>query len=279
MACYNCRTTDSAYYAEENGYTLIKCAGCGLVYLKNPPGLSEITQAHVQGLHHGEKTIQTTGKYNPAAIKRYRRVLRDLFPAGFYDNCSWLDIGCGHGEFIEALTQAGPNSLHIVGSEPNIHKQHSASARGLDVSFIDLDSHERFYNGVSLLNVYSHLPDPPAFLAKIRNILAPDGELLLETGDTARFSAADHYRPFYLPDHISFASEEIVTDILRRVGFEIVAVRKYPHPDVELSPVRLGKELIKVFLPHMKSRLTTLFSDACKYSATDMYIRARKISA
>ena len=35
-------------------------------------------------------------------------------------------------------------------------------------------------------------------------------------------------RPFYLPDHLSFASESIIIRILERLGFEILSVKKYP---------------------------------------------------
>ena len=275
MDCYNCSSQENTYYSEENGFTLVKCSGCGLLYVQNPPGLAEISKAHTQGLHRGEKAIEVTGRYSPTTVRRFSSVLKDLFEDGLDGNIRWLDVGCGHGEFIEALQRFTPHSIQVIGSEPNTHKQESAKSRGLDVRFIDLDSHQATYDYISLLNVYSHLPNPVEFLAKLKELLRPNGELVIETGDTANLPAADHYRPFCLPDHLSFASEKIVTDVLKRLGFEIVLVRKYPF--MELTGITFAKEFAKLFVPGYTSRLLPLVSSGKKYSQTDMYIRARRI--
>ena len=186
---------------------------------------------------------------------------------------TWLDIGCGHGEFIEAV-ESYFNGVSVKGTEPNVHKAESARKRGLNVSYFDIESHEQKYEVVSMLNVYSHLPHPPVFLKSLVNILEPDGELILETGDTAGFPACDHYRPFCLPDHLSFASEGIVVGLLERQGFEILSVKKYPFMRGNLSDI--FRELIKAILPQYryKSRLKYCFKRS-KYSQTDMFIRAR----
>ena len=272
--CYNCDNDESTFYAKENGYSLVKCAGCGLLYVDDPPSLGELEKAHSQGQHAGEQTIEATGHYKPFASKRYIAILRDLFGEGIQGDIAWLDVGCGHGEFMVALQKFCPGSARIVGSEPNIHKQTSARARGLDVQFVDLDAEDQKYDYISLLNVYSHLPDPPLFIAKLKLLLKPDGELILETGDTADFSADEHYRPFYLPDHLSFASEKIVRDILQRLDFEVLEVRKYPY--LRVDAVTFGRELLKFVLPGYDSSLPDILRAKDKYPTTDMYIRARK---
>ncbi|MDH3266278.1 MAG: class I SAM-dependent methyltransferase [Gammaproteobacteria bacterium] len=208
------------------------------------------------------------------ACKRYVAILKELYGDGIDDGVAWLDVGCGHGEFMVALAKFCPASVEIVGSEPNIHKQASARGRGLNVRFVDLDQEDRKYDFISLLNVYSHLPDPPSFIAKLRALLKPNGGLLIETGDTADLSADEHYRPFSLPDHLSFASEKIVTDILQRLDFEVEAVRKYPY--LRVDAVTFGRELLKFFLPGYDSRLTDILQARNRYPTTDMYIRARK---
>lgn len=185
--CYNCGTDECAFYARENGYSLLKCGGCGLLYVEDPPSLGEIEKAHTQGHHTGEQTMEATGHYKPFASKRYMVVLYDLFGERIKRDIAWLDVGCGHGEFMVALEKFCPSSAEIVGSEPNIHKQASARARGLNVQFLDLDTEERKFDFISLLNVYSHLPDPPSFIAKLSSLLKPRGELIMETGDTADF--------------------------------------------------------------------------------------------
>ena len=99
--------------------------------------------------------------------------------------------------------------------------------KGLDVSFIDIENHSKKYHAISLLNVFSHLPNPPEFLLKIRNLLYRDGELLLQTGDTSTLKSNEHPKPFYLPDHLSFASEKIVANLLKNTGFQIISITKH----------------------------------------------------
>ena len=237
VSCYNCGTSDSVDFATENGYILRKCTQCGLLYVNPRPDVAEIEQAHKLGEHKGAKKLGTTGYYDFSKISAYLRTLQDLFGDGNeLRGKRWLDIGCGYGEFMSALKKFSRNQLDVIGVEPNEHKTAAARRQGLNASYFDLDQHSETYDFISLLNVYSHLPNPPAALADWRHLLKPGGALLLETGDTAHMSPESHPTPYYLPDHLSFASESIVRGVLEKAGFEVLAVRnirrcaKHPLP-------------------------------------------------
>lgn len=271
-SCYNCGTKERIFYAEENGFSLVKCSACGLLYLRERPDDKEISQAHKQGKHTGLKELKVTGVFNAGKIPKYIGVLEDIFKGELGNKEAWLDIGCGHGEFIAAVQQYSQGKVNVRGTEPNIYKQKSAQERSLNVGYFDIESHEDKYDVISLLNVYSHLPDPPAFLKSLKKILNPGGEIVLQTGDTADLSAEEHYRPFYLPDHLSFASEKIVTGTLNRLGFEIMCVSKYPY--LSFGPKAIVREIVKAFLPQYQSRIR-YYLKWKRYSQTDMFIRAR----
>ena len=114
--------------------------------------------------------------------------------------------------------------------------------------------------------------NPPEFLSCGRDLLKAGGELLIQTGDVAHFTANEMYRPMLLPDHLSFASEEILSNILKRSGFENISVIKYPV--VPFKPIRGVKELVKLLHPGKVSMISCLLDP--KYN-TDMYIRAKLI--
>lgn len=270
--CYYCGSEQHTFYAEENGFLLVKCAGCGLLFVKNRPNPAEILEAHRQGKHGGVNEIDVTGKFYPQKIPQYLKILEDLMGGDLGAKKTWLDIGCGHGEFMVAVQKYSSGKIVVTGTEPNIYKQESARERGLNVGYFEIESHPEQYDVISLLNIYSHLPDPPEFIQSVKKLLRPRGEIILQTGDTAEFKAEDHYRPFYLPDHLSFASESIVVGILERVGFEILNIQKYPFVPFSLS--QMAKELLKVVLPHHQSRLRYYLKGKA-YSQTDMFIRAR----
>lgn len=272
VRCYNCKSRDSIPYATENGYCLVKCRGCGLLYVNPRPSAEEIVEGAQQGIHKGDVTLDHTGKFDPLKLPFYKRVLHDLYPDGPRAKL-WLDIGCGHGELLASVKQIYKDAVSIKGSEPNIYKQQAARSKGLDVTYFDIFDHSDKYDVISLLNVFSHLPDPQFFLSRCGEMLNSNGELVLETGDSAHLSAEEHFRPLYLPDHLSFASQQIVCDILRRTGFEVVAVKHYPivYPNV----LSIGKEVVKLVWPGQKSRLKYLLSPKYK---VDMFIRARKVA-
>lgn len=269
--CYNCDSGDRTHYAAENGFNLVKCSGCGLLYVTPRPEEEEINKAHQHGVHEGESTLSVTGAFEPEKVRRYRKILKDMYQSDLVGKSwTWLDVGCGHGEFLVALQRLGRGHITAKGSEPNVHKQEVARSKGLDVDFFDIADHEHRYDAISLLNVYSHLPNPREFLQLCRSLLRLGGELLLETGDSAHLSPEDMYNPMFLPDHLSFGSEEIASGILVDCGFEIVRVRKYQA--LPFTWVGTTKELVKVFWPNKVSRIRYTIDPLYR---TDMYIRAR----
>lgn len=278
VPCYNCGSTATEPYDVENGWHLVKCQGCGLLYVNPRPADTEITQANKTGEHRGESgSLDWVEVYERKKVRKYQRVLRDLFGGEWQTTCSgrWLDIGCGYGEFLEGLNRFTHHRIEAIGIEPNVQKRARALKRGLNVPEIDLDTHDQTYDYWSLLNVYSHLPDPVQVLEDWKRLLKPRGEIVLQTGDSADLPWEHHHRPYRLPDHLHFATERIVCDILQRIGFDIVKVckyrlAKYPRP----TPIQLAKATARIFRPGMKANFGVMFHPPIRPDR-DMYVRAR----
>jgi SAM-dependent methyltransferase len=232
--CYNCGCRDSRLYDSENGFRLCKCEQCGLLYVNPRPSDDAVDDAAKTGMHYGEQALCTTGAYLVSKELRLRRVLEILFLNGLPEGC-WLDIGTGYGEFLAALQALCGSKLSVVGLEPNSAKVLAAQARGLPVEPMgDLRTRGQF-DYVSALNVYSHLPNPVQTIREWTDLLKPGGHLLLQTGDTSELPAWRHPRPYWLPDHLSFASEPILRNILEKVGLSVTAVVRLPlYPEISL---------------------------------------------
>ncbi|MBN1183328.1 MAG: class I SAM-dependent methyltransferase [Bacteroidales bacterium] len=275
--CYNCGSGKYELYDSENGFNLVKCSVCGLLYVNPRPSSDDISLAMATGLHKGEKVINCTGRYNAEKIKKYIRVLNEFYPKDRCNLCEkkWLDIGCGFGELIEALRIYTGGTLNTIGSEPNMVKVSYARSNNLNVSFIDLSSHKDKYDVISLLNVYSHIPNPIQFILDLKKNLTPTGEIFLETGHTCHLSAKNHRRPYQLPDHLHFANLGIVVDIFKRLGFDIVHVNTYRY---EFFPYtfnlwKFAKEVIKVILRKRKD-MSGLFP---RFPKQDMFLRCKLV--
>ena len=277
VTCYNCGSNKYRFYASENGCNLVKCSQCGLLYVNPRPNDHEIIEGAKYGVHKGEHTLESTGRFMKAKIGIYLKVLKDIYDGELNGaKRTWLDVGCGHGELLIALQKFSDGCVLAKGLEPNRYKIEAATRRGLDVRYFDLANHGVRYDCLSILNVYSHLTNPLEFLSLLKTCLKPGGELLVETGDTANISAEEHARPFLLPDHLSFGSEKIISGVLNRAGFEVVSISKYPALKLRFMKVRIVKELIKVGLPGKKSQVPAIYSQfRLRKRKTDMWIRAR----
>jgi SAM-dependent methyltransferase len=272
VTCYNCESADSELYLSENGFQLVRCVTCGLLYVTPRPDDRDITDATKTGEHRGENTLEVTGRFRKDKISQYLSVLQDFFPAPpGLTATSWLDIGCGHGEFIMALREFAGNNIFVTGFEPNERKRESAKQKGLHVEYFDLDKHTETYEYISLLNVLSHIPDPKRSFNSWKRLLRPGGELFLETGDITNISSREIHRPLDLPDHLSFVSESILVHMLEDIGFEIIDIKKY-NPFF-FNKMQFLKGFVKLFVPGKISRLRPRYLPP-RYRI-DMYIRAR----
>ncbi len=232
-------------WGSENGFDAVRCDGCGLVYLDPWPDLSAREKALEFGVHPGEKVVHTDSRYRPGQIRNYARVLEVIYgPDDIRDRVvQWLDIGCGYGEFLETLAQrVAPQSV-LRGSEPNLIKQAAARAHGLDVEFRELDAMQDTYTHVSLLNVFSHLPDPIAFLGLAKQRLREGGEILLQTGNGGDVSRHDFPGRLDFPDHLLFAGRRSLEVVFGKIGMEIVSIDEFPVPPFSISNV--AKDLVK----------------------------------
>jgi len=272
--CYNCHSKHCVPYDTENGYQLVKCVDCGLLYVSPRPVAEEITTASKTGQHRGDTVINVTGNFNNEAVGRYLKILKDFFPNKEGKAMSWLDVGCGHGEFLIALQMYFNGNIICRGCEPNLQKIASAQSHGLNVEFFDLSTHNIKYDYISMLNVFSHLPDPVEMLSLLKNLLKPGGLLLIETGHSAHLAAKYHHKPYYLPDHLSFANRQIIEDILIRINLKPITTKLYSYASNNHNFISFTKEAIKCIIGR-ENHFREYFRKLC---ALDMFILAEYVS-
>jgi SAM-dependent methyltransferase len=246
--CPLCGATQSTPWAQENGYVAVKCNGCGLVYLNPRPDDSDISAASVIGQHRVEEgLLDVNFRRSSKKLRAYRRLLPRVLkgadlPVG---PISWLDVGAGYGEIMEALYVILPDGSRIVGLELNKGKAAAAQERGLDVRPDDIDTVAATFDAVSLINVFSHIPNFRHFLAKIRSVLKPGGILLVETGNGGDLERRESYPDeLYLPDHVVFAGMKNIETFMREGGFRLVTHKEYRRDTLEFAARSAIKKLL-----------------------------------
>ena len=191
--------------------------------------MADIDEAVRSGAHGVAADGLEVVSYRTATkVRIYRRILRKLF-ADLWQRglpISWLDVGAGYGEVVEAVSALAPAGSRIEGIEPMQPKARAARARGLAVNNEYLRPDHAKVDVVSVIDVFSHIPDFAQFLSVISRVLTPRGEVFIETGNLADLDRRDEFPgELGLPDHLVFAGEKHLVGYLERAGFDVLTVR------------------------------------------------------
>ena len=229
--CPYCNLDDGTIWARENGFNATKCNNCNFIYVSNRPKRSIIRQSVETGLHSYLPNPQSklSRRVKPKVKlykKRFSTFLHDIWET--QKPISWLDVGAGYGEIIQAVQALASPESYIEGIDPMKQKVIAARKLGLNVNEGYLDDVNKEFNYISFIDVFSHLDDVDDFLKKCYDHLKEGGELIIETGNTADLQSV-HEVPgdLDLPDHLMFAGEKHIIGFLERNNFKVVSHISY----------------------------------------------------
>jgi Zn ribbon nucleic-acid-binding protein len=228
--CPYCGQNESSLWANENGFSAVKCSECGLVYVNPRPVLSLISEAVRTGVHSEVEHNRTAvARRVSSKVTFYKKILASMFSEVWHAKrpISWLDVGAGYGEVIEAVSLLAMPGSKIEGIEPMKPKANHARARGLRIWEAFPSEITEKFEFVSIINVFSHIPDFRGFIDSIKKLMVCNGELLIESGNAGDIrNYHDVPTELDLPDHLVFAGEKHIVGYLKEAGFSIVAIKR-----------------------------------------------------
>ena len=228
--CPYCGAQEYTPWAHELGFTAVRCKTCALIYV-NPRPAPESVDAAVRTGSHGDEAqrLNVVSRRIDAKVARYRGIFGRLFDDVWRNGkpISWLDVGAGYGEIMEAVTALAPVGSRVEGVEPMRPKAAEAIARGLTITEDYLRPTHPKVEYVSVVDVFSHIPQFDKFLLDVKSVLEPGGELFVETGNLADLQNRDEFPgELGLPDHLVFAGESQLCGYITNAGFEIVHIER-----------------------------------------------------
>jgi SAM-dependent methyltransferase len=243
VLCNLCVADDAEPIACQNGFRIVRCRRCGLVYVNPRPAADDLPSLYAE--YH----IRRGG--NEASWERLMgRVFREAAEVlGSSRNGSGpgrlLDVGCGFGAFVAGMRERGWDA---VGLDPSQAAVAVATGRGRPVRLGTLEGmHSKggVYDVVTMFYVLEHLPDPLGALRKTLDLLAPGGMILLRVPHTTPIVrlltpfgvGGSLYDP---PFHLYDFSPSVLREMLRRTGF--VDVRTFPGKPTR--PSGLGSRIV-----------------------------------
>jgi len=140
-----------------------------------------------------------------------------------------LDIGCGYGHFLRGAKSLG---FEVSGLDFDKEKISCCRKKGITNAYCSefdqfycsiIDSRIR-YNVISCFHILEHVPEPKEFIEKIRDILLPEGYLLLEVPNKNRILSGSSGFFDYPPHHFTRWSTNSLRLLLSKKGFKVLNV-------------------------------------------------------
>lgn len=238
VPCNLCGSEDGEPITRQSGFCIVRCQGCGLVYV-NPRPVDEALPALYADYHSRDGGSEASWERLMRRVYREAAEILSASPRG-PGKTRLLDVGCGFGAFVAAMRERGWDA---EGLDPSSAAVDAAERRGRPVrlgTLQGLQVERGGYDAVTMFYVLEHLPDPMGALRKASDLLLPGGTILIRVPHTTpivRLLAplglgGTLYDP---PFHLYDFSPAVLGEMLRRTGF--VNVRTFPgQPTVPLRP-------------------------------------------
>ena len=208
------------------------CSYCGLVQILNPIDPAEFytnyaNSSSVKREPHLEKLIEKLESLLPKSAKI-------------------IDIGCNDGKFLSILRESGFEDLY--GLEPTKNMSTLAISAGFRIynSYLDLKKSEEIvantgkFDCVVLRQVLEHIENLPDFGSALRNLLKPNGLLVIEVPDSEAWYKSRDYALW--EEHISYFDERSLQFFLRLHNFKIFDSYRSIFAGVTLTVFSRGTE-------------------------------------
>ena len=169
--CNLCNSNEYKLFKEIDGYRLVKCRNCGLVYLNPRPSQQEIKEKysveyHIKRLLKGEtKTAkEIEGRINKN-IGRAEEIVSQFGNKG-----KLLDIGCSDGFFITCLRRYGWDVSGVDISEWATEFARKKLELNVFTGTVEDIQYNEKYDIITMYHILEHFPNPiESFKKSFRN--------------------------------------------------------------------------------------------------------------
>ena len=217
--CNLCKSDDYTLWAVKDGFNIVKCNRCNLIYVNPRLNAEKLKKAYDQDYFE-----MRTNKNN--SLKRqqmYSIEIKDL--EKIKKGGRILDVGCGGGFFLNSLS----DFWEKYGVEiSDTSAEFGRGNLGLNIKtgeLTDAKFESDYFDVVNIRGVIEHLPDPMGDLRESYRILKKGGIVAINTPNIASLCAKIYKNKFRLIDpkrHIYYFSTRTISKILEEVGFCII---------------------------------------------------------
>lgn len=229
VSCNYCGVDDAELVTTHDGFRVVRCRGCSLVYVHPRPTSEELLPMYAHYHARGGEDEASWDNMMDEVFHASAGMLKTIF--GMPGRRRLLDVGCGFGSFVKIVRSQGWDGEGIDASPGTVA---AAGRKGVPVRQETIESFEgppSIYDAITMFYVLEHLPDPMGALRKVYDLLLPGGMLLVRVPHTTPIvrmlspfgiGASLYDAPYHLYDF----SPSVLGKMLRKAGFD--EVRTFP---------------------------------------------------
>lgn len=230
--CYLCGSHDfdtvRGIVRDKPELSIKKCRSCGLVFLASFEHIQECVYEN-SDMHKGGADSDIAAWMCETAQDDQRRFNYCL---PFVSGKRVLDFGCGHGGYLMRLRSIAETAKGV-----DLESTLAPHFRELGIPFSQsLEEVEGPFDFITLFHVLEHLKDPIAILLRLKDLLAPGGQILIEVPNAndalLQLYECEAFSDFtYWSFHLFMYTSETLARLFRRAGASIRSIKhiqRYP---------------------------------------------------
>jgi 2-polyprenyl-3-methyl-5-hydroxy-6-metoxy-1,4-benzoquinol methylase len=273
-ACMLCGSGRFRTEVQDAPYEVRRCEQCGLGWVSPRFGQRRLAEIYKSDRYWRSPSPKTQGYTDYRAdaelyLDTFRNRLRFVLRNGPRGGRA-LDVGCAAGFCMAAMRELGFETHGLEISETIA--SHAREQFGFETIHIGPLEQAPYPDGhfdlITMWDVVEHVVDPVSLLARARELLTPDGLLVIETQDIdSRFARAlgpkwHHYKH---EEHIYHFNPATVETLLAQAGFRVEKLtHRYGGKYVSLHFIaeraaRVHPALTRLLMPLAKLRRARVY--------------------
>lgn len=216
-------------------WTILRCEQCQLKFTHPRPGDDELSRHYPSSYHVYSPPSPVRNGRVGAVIRRVAMMPYTLrfgapdWTIAPFGNGRFLDVGCGAGGVLQRMSAHGWKCAGIDLSADAVRAaRRAAPDAAVEQATLETYRPHGTFAAISLQHVLEHLPRPLSSLTRCRELLEPDGCLLVSVPNIESFEARafrSRWIGLDIPRHLTHFSRTTLTELIRRAGFDVVRVR------------------------------------------------------
>jgi 2-polyprenyl-3-methyl-5-hydroxy-6-metoxy-1,4-benzoquinol methylase len=221
VLCPLCGAHENKALFTQRQHTLMHCGSCDLSFIHPYPTDAKRHHETVSNYQYDDLEVVRCGtQYENEKLfydRYFEFIRRECAGAS-----SILDVGCGCGHLLERLAEY--TQLMRAGIELNRERarfaRNKARCEVFEVPIEEFDGTRRF-DVVTLINVFSHVPNIGKLFEKLRCLMSERGKVILKTGEVRSDVKRSAIFDWEFPDHLQFLGWRTLEYISGKYEFRI----------------------------------------------------------